>query len=442
MNLYQPTITGSLSVSGSVNISGSITIAGGGTISGTASIATTALTASSADNLLVRNTLTAQTLVVQTITSSVDFVTGSTRFGSISANTHVFTGSLLLNGSSSIQSVPNGVGEYYYLTAKGGYNNGFSIYEYSGNQYINASGSMFLRYNNLGGTTGVFAIVSGSSEVLRITATGSVGIGTSNPTAPLTIAVPAVGSAIGASNAQTAFDYSRFRIKHYSDSNLGLSMGYAGANSTYIQACYNEGSVAPLSLNSFGGNVGIGTTSPGDILDVQKNQNAITNFYFQNTNTTNTNSRAYLNVVSGNNTLSLRSINGDNCYVVPSLNTAALYLGYNNAVKITSGVNLEYNYTPNANYHIATDAGKISVANGGTIDFPTFSGLVIINNHSNGNVGMWMVGAGNTVLVSQVYGAAVGTMAYNGGINGYTWTSNHGSTALYGFFAVRTRSNA
>jgi hypothetical protein len=47
MNLYQPTITGSLSVSGSVNISGSITIAGGGTISGTASIATTALTASS-----------------------------------------------------------------------------------------------------------------------------------------------------------------------------------------------------------------------------------------------------------------------------------------------------------------------------------------------------------------------------------------------------------
>ena len=99
MNLYQPTITGSLSVSGSVNISGSITIAGGGTISGTASIATTALTASSADNLLVRNTLTAQTLVVQTITSSVDFVTGSTRFGSLAANTHVFTGSMSVSGS-------------------------------------------------------------------------------------------------------------------------------------------------------------------------------------------------------------------------------------------------------------------------------------------------------------------------------------------------------
>jgi hypothetical protein len=134
MNLYQPTITGSLSVSGSVNISGSITIAGGGTISGTASIATTALTASfvenaqtasyvlnavsssfaltasSADNLLVRNTLTAQTLVVQTITSSVDFVTGSTRFGSILGNTHVFSGSVTMNPGGLFVSGSGNVG--------------------------------------------------------------------------------------------------------------------------------------------------------------------------------------------------------------------------------------------------------------------------------------------------------------------------------------------
>ena len=44
-------------------------------------------------------TLTAQTLVVQTITSSVDFVTGSTRFGSLAANTHQFTGSVGISGS-------------------------------------------------------------------------------------------------------------------------------------------------------------------------------------------------------------------------------------------------------------------------------------------------------------------------------------------------------
>jgi len=66
------------------------------------SFATNAATASSADNLLVRSTLTAQTLVVQTITSSVDFVTGSTQLGTLLTNTHVFTGSLLLTGSVGI----------------------------------------------------------------------------------------------------------------------------------------------------------------------------------------------------------------------------------------------------------------------------------------------------------------------------------------------------
>ena len=48
-------------------------------------------------NLIVTGSITAQTLVVQTITSSVDFVTGSTRFGSILGNTHVFSGSVTMN---------------------------------------------------------------------------------------------------------------------------------------------------------------------------------------------------------------------------------------------------------------------------------------------------------------------------------------------------------
>ena len=61
-----------------------------------------AATASSADDFLVRGTLTAQTIVVQTITSSVDFVTGSTRFGSLINNTHVFTGSVSVSGSITV----------------------------------------------------------------------------------------------------------------------------------------------------------------------------------------------------------------------------------------------------------------------------------------------------------------------------------------------------
>jgi hypothetical protein len=69
MILYNPTVSGSLLVTGSLTTTG---------------------------------TLTAQTLVVQTITSSVDFVTGSSVNGSLSSNTHQFTGSVLMSGSVGI----------------------------------------------------------------------------------------------------------------------------------------------------------------------------------------------------------------------------------------------------------------------------------------------------------------------------------------------------
>jgi hypothetical protein len=67
--------TGSAGISGSLNVNG---------------------------NIVSTGTLTAQTLVVQTITSSVDFVTGSTKFGTIIDNTHQFTGSVSVSGSVHI----------------------------------------------------------------------------------------------------------------------------------------------------------------------------------------------------------------------------------------------------------------------------------------------------------------------------------------------------
>lgn len=47
-------------------------------------------------------TIVAQTLVVQTVTSSIDYVTGSTQWGSVIGNTHTITGSLGVSGSTSI----------------------------------------------------------------------------------------------------------------------------------------------------------------------------------------------------------------------------------------------------------------------------------------------------------------------------------------------------
>ena len=168
---YFPIVTGSLTVLGNINVSGSITTSGSITISGSitsasfastasywsgsivnaesasfastasfvanaqtasyvlnavsssfastasfvalaqsASNAVSAVTASFANNLTVAGTLTAQTLVVQTITSSVDFVTGSTRFGSLSSNTHIITGSMYVTGAFYVTTGSVGIG--------------------------------------------------------------------------------------------------------------------------------------------------------------------------------------------------------------------------------------------------------------------------------------------------------------------------------------------
>jgi hypothetical protein len=122
MILNSPTISGSLTVTGNIITSGSITLSGSVAsasyaatasfvaLAQSASNAVSAQTASFANAFTVASTLTAQTLVVQTITSSVDFVTGSTRFGSIAANTHIFTGSMYVTGAFYVATGSVGIG--------------------------------------------------------------------------------------------------------------------------------------------------------------------------------------------------------------------------------------------------------------------------------------------------------------------------------------------
>jgi hypothetical protein len=150
---------------GNIVVSGSITTTGTVAISGSFASASFAATASSADNFLTRGTLTAQTLVVQTITSSVDFVTGSTRFGSLLANTHQFTGSVNITGSLSV--VTNGT-------------------EFQ----VGASGV------NLGNALTDSHVISGSLTVnpngLFVSGSGLIGIGTSTPAELVEIFAPAI----------------------------------------------------------------------------------------------------------------------------------------------------------------------------------------------------------------------------------------------------------
>ena len=386
MNLYQPTITGSLSVSGSVNISGSITIAGGGTISGTASIATTALTASfvanaqtasyvlnavsssfaltasSADNLLVRNTLTAQTLVVQTITSSVDFVTGSTRFGSsLSTSTHQFTGSVSITGSLAVVTtgtelqvtstgvkMGNVIGDAHSITGSVSVSGSATfVGSVTAGQFIAGGGGStggvyaYLSTSTNGlpatsGTTqtaGALRLRGGDNAVLDfglnsvdtwIQATdlssletyykillnprgGNVAIGMSNPDQKLTInqGIGAINQGIPATSGTTQNGILRLRpgVGVYGETldfgmNVGPSYGWIQAtNASGLNTNYN------LALQPNGGNVGIGTSSPGAILEI-KSSSATNAMRF----TTSFNAPTY-------NVISLNATNAEGQYI-------------------------------------------------------------------------------------------------------------------------------
>jgi hypothetical protein len=131
------TISGSLIVTGSdITLNGVSLVRADQTSSLTSLSSSFASTASSADNFTVRGTLTAQTIVAQTITTSIDFVTGSKRNGSDLTNTHEFTGSVSITGSLAIPSVSVGTTETNILVA-------------------DTSGNIFFRSNlSLQGTTG------------------------------------------------------------------------------------------------------------------------------------------------------------------------------------------------------------------------------------------------------------------------------------------------
>lgn len=95
-----------------------------------------------------------------------------------------------------------------------------------------------------------------------------------------------------------------------------------------------------LLLNPAGGNVGFGTLTPADIIDAQKNQNATTNFYFRNTDTTGSNARAYLNVIAGDASITLGALHTGDAYIAGTSGRSMYFqqnIGGNVNVEITSG---------------------------------------------------------------------------------------------------------
>jgi hypothetical protein len=236
MLLYNPTVSGSLLVTGSLTTTG---------------------------------TLTAQTLVVQTITSSVDFVTGSSVNGSLSSNTHQFTGSVLITGSNAaLLSVNNdilyvsssgniGIGvtsispisTYKTLEIRGATGGGIKIGR-TGYNPLNIQqdgGDAYL--NNV--ANGAIYFYTNDSEKMSITSGGSVRINTTVGVATLNL------------KSQTSGAIIRFQNNASGDGTI-----FAYGTSTSLDYAFNTYSVGNAFYIANAGNIGIGTSSPSQKLEV------------------------------------------------------------------------------------------------------------------------------------------------------------------------------
>lgn len=101
-------------------------------------------------------------------------------------------------------------------------------------------------------------------------------------------------------------------------------------------------------------------------------------------------------------------------------------------------------YTDINNNLIAADSSNnlVTLGPGATQDIPDFSGLLLVNDHFNGGVEMWLCGGGpTTVLVSSTpYGPGPGDLVING--NGYQWKNLNNQIGPFTFTAIKTRQGS
>ena len=162
-----------LSYTASQNIlNGTFATTGSNTFIGTQTITGSILQSGS---FTTTGTITAQTLIVQIITSSEDFVTGSTHFGTIISNTHQFTGSVTVSGSLAVNGsntiLTNQTSSMSVLSAS--YASGSTTASYA----LNAtSASYALTASHLTGYVSPFPFTGSAQITGSLGVTGSVSI--------------------------------------------------------------------------------------------------------------------------------------------------------------------------------------------------------------------------------------------------------------------------
>ena len=242
-------------------------------------------------SLVVSSTITAQTLVVQTVTSSILYSSGSNIFGNQLANTQTFTGSVLITGSIGVNTITN-ASRTMQIAQASGYSSALRLIASTG-------GSALLEFLGDGASTqptiGVTAaypndlsISTGGSTRMFISASGKVGIGTTTPTSGSLQVYNSGGTNhialnggsypntyLGSFSGGTYFANNYFYAGgHVSDNAAKRSMEFFMDQNEIDINTMPAGSPGTrtriMTISGSQGYIGIGTTSPLEVLDVYK----------------------------------------------------------------------------------------------------------------------------------------------------------------------------
>jgi hypothetical protein len=201
---------------------------------------------------------------------------------------------------------------------------------------------------------------------------GNVGIGTTGPDSTLHISTAGTGS--GTLNS------ANLRGLHIEDSQTALG-NYSVTGITFTPASNHNSWIAGYSESSlsshliFGtddaekmrittsGNVGIGTTAPGGLLEIEKNQNASTYLKVTNTDATDGSSRARIALTGGTVVQEMQSIAGDGGYFGTTSNHPFnIYTNGNTRLTVLAAGNVGIGTTsPDARLSVAQNLSGIGV---------------------------------------------------------------------------------
>jgi hypothetical protein len=243
------------------------------------------------------------------------------------------------------------------------------------------AGSTLLGYTDTTATLDIARGSSGAVVYVRLNSNGNsylnggnVGIGTTSPAYKLEVNG---ATGISGQTAITSDSTEQITIRTATDTNRQLLIGYNySGNYGAIQAVQQGTAYRNLILNQSGGNVGIGTTSPGEKLHV------VGNIKLNNGNA------IYLGDSANNNGGRIYVDTGTNNFYINQANNSPLYFATNNGTKAT--------ILGNGNFGIGTTdpSYKLHITETTSADC-----RLQIENTSTGNAGIEIVGGGGNQYI-------------------------------------------